>query len=212
MTNPTPYNQLHQLLTDRLPHLKELSFGCEVKINRVIYRISSTKIKALKDIYGKCLLEKDYQELEEDIIIDYKDLVPDIIETTISDGTNFVINKQDKIFKTFSLCSNVSYGEIYSVSEEEKKHSRIINERNTLFEDIAWSNIYFIKEIIGHPPTLQDILLAMRDKLSNDTYNYEASLLLDINCDYINNKYYDLNKNVADQTDETLLEIIELLK
>ncbi len=42
----TTYNKLRQILTDRLPHLKELSFGCE---NGVSYEIMS-RPPSLQDV------------------------------------------------------------------------------------------------------------------------------------------------------------------
>lgn len=140
----TTYNKLRQILTDKLPHLKELSFGCEIEV-------------------------------------DYND-EPNLVS---------VHTVRECIYEN---------GEVRYIGTCDN---------NNWYTNV-WKELK--KEIIGHPPTLQDVLLAMGDKLSNDTYNYEASLLLGLNCDYINNNTYNLNKPLSEQSDKTLLEIIKLIE
>lgn len=136
MTNPTPYNQLRQLLTERLPHLKELSFGCEIKL-------------------------RDFD--------------------------------QNHIFLTEYIGDQRFYTE------------HIYDETIYSFE-----NGVYIPEIIGHPPTLQDVLLVIDIKRSGIETAYRTkSAGLDLPfCE----ETYDLTKPLADQSDETLLALIELIK
>lgn len=143
-TNPTPYNQLRQLLTERHEHLRELSFGCEIKGNNGKIATIIEKNKPREDVY--------------------------------------------RIITGDGLCSTEKGFEVLNI-------------------------------ILGHPPTLQDILLAV-NKIAQVS---EKAMLFDLSSSRIlistgignwtrQSIHYDLTKPLADQDGETLLALIELIK
>ena len=141
----TTYNKLRQILTDRLPHLKELSFGCEIEV--------------------------DYND-EPNLVS-----VHTIRECIYENGE----------VRYIGTCDNNNW---YTNDWRELK-----------------------KEIIGHPPTLQDVLLAIDKK-------YEGSVFITISPNgFIETSglkedtiTYNLNLPLSQQSDETLLEIIKLIE
>ena len=126
----TTYNKLRQILTDRLPHLRELSFGCKV------------------EVFG---IANDNPGCQYDIVTD---------------------NRVKNGWIQTGYYGNVPLGDF---------------------------------EIIGHPPTLQDVLLAISETeegLSLGTF-YKM---------FVTAPTYALTLPLSQQSDETLSEIIKLIE
>lgn len=105
---------------------------------------------------------------------------------------------------------------VMSVTIIEDKRGRAYvpesEEPNTDFLGLANSLVYFnekhIIKILGTPPTLADLLLAIQTKKYIDHSNNLSTLTLT----YINDIHYDLSRPLFHQSEETLLALIKILK
>ena len=192
-------------LQELVPSVMALEFGCEVRIGEVTTLLSDDKIKSLKDKYGRCFLESDFFEGDEDepyIKIAHSDTVSEVQECINSNGSPFTVNKIDPIFNTFSVISTQSYGEKTSILQKTNTYDCRINleHKHQPIEKIILRRGKVLLEILGKPITLSHILLASKVVMI-DTVGifYDVKTLKPLNI----GSAWDLSQNYDGQSEKT---------
>jgi len=154
-------------IQELVPSVMELEEGCRVRICHAIISLSDDKIKSLKDKYGRCFMESDFFEGDDEnepyIKIPLADTVSKVEEYINSDSSPFTVNEIDPIFNTFGVNSTKSYGEITCIGKKQSIYDcRIaLKDKHKPIGEIILRVEKVLLEILGKPITLAVVLMAV---------------------------------------------------
>lgn len=194
-----------QIELTKLIWKKELTFGCKVIITRSVYKLSDEQKEYLADKHWKCILSDELEENGEWhlYIFNEDDLV-------ISDNSTYEwaciswldIFKQVRVQSEWHTEQTISIIRNRTVYESWKPNVR--------FDDY-WYSFQEVSSVLGHPATISDFHVWMNEKhlqwkqLEDVIYivpDEWASIMI----------MYNSSKDFLDQDEETLKQIVSLVK